>query len=188
MTGVQTCALPISAQPITSAAPTTSGDLTVRRGMPDNAEQIAAFLSERTGQSVSRMDVMMTFGQKSYHVAEGKNAQLQGVMGWTVENLVTRVDEIHLAPNAAVTPLISALVNAIEAGSHELQSEVSFIFLGEGAPAEVAQAFQANGYAPTTLPEIKIPVWREAVEEALSAAKRSILWKQLRQDRVLQPI
>ena len=178
----------VAASSGSTAAPAGASDVTVRRGMPDNAGQIAAFLTARTGKEVSRMDVMMTFGQKSYHIAENKDADLQGVMGWTVENLVTRIDETHLAPGAPVASLVSALVTAIEAGSAELQSEVSFIFLSEETPTDLLRAFQANGYEQTTLPEIKIPVWREAVEEALSVAKRHVLWKQLRQDRVLQPI
>ncbi|MEL6272340.1 MAG: dephospho-CoA kinase, partial [Chloroflexota bacterium] len=51
-----------------AAAPT--GDIVVRRGMPNNAEAIASFITKHGGKEVSRIDVMMSFGEKSYLIAE----------------------------------------------------------------------------------------------------------------------
>ncbi|MEO8395830.1 MAG: dephospho-CoA kinase, partial [Chloroflexota bacterium] len=73
--------------------------IVIRRGMPGNAEAIANFVTQVTHKEVGRMDIMLAFGQKSFHIAYGKNDQVIGLIGWTVENLITRVDEFHISPN-----------------------------------------------------------------------------------------
>jgi dephospho-CoA kinase len=162
--------------------------ISVKRGMPGNAQSIAEFINTSSGKNVSRMDVMMSFGQKSYLVAQDKSSKVIGLMGWTVENLVTRMDEFYTAAGASVESVVHAMVIAIEEASKELQSEVAFFFLPPDAPAAVVKAYGSYGYAPITLKDIKIPAWREAVEETLHAQPSQVLWKQLRKDRVLQPI
>jgi len=41
---------------------------------------------------------MMAFGQKSYLLALDQTDQVLAVMGWQVENLITRADEVFMAP------------------------------------------------------------------------------------------
>lgn len=180
------------AAPAKGQAPEPTADISginVKRGMPGNAQSIAEFIKETSGKDVSRMDVMMAFGQKSFLLAQGAGDKTLTVMGWTVENLVTRVDEFYLAKGAPAPSMVHAMVIALEEASKELQSEVGFVFLPPDTAQDVVTAFNKDGYAPITLPEIKIPVWREAVEETLSDNKQlKVLWKQLRKDRVLQPI
>lgn len=181
-----------SAAPAPPKAPAPAADasgLVIKRGMPSNAAAIAEFIKAMSGREVSRMDVMLAFGQKSYLLAENPNGQLVAVMGWTVENLVTRMDEFYTAPNITTDVTVRVVLEAIEEASKELQSEVAFAFLPKDATADaIISAFQTNGYQPITLPEIKIPAWREAVEESTSGQNVHVLWKQLRKDRVLQPI
>lgn len=191
-TGTLSSAPRPAAQP-TQTSPAVSGTLQVevKRGMPGNADQIARFISTVSGQEVSRMDIMLAFGQKSYLLAQDQNGAPVGLIGWQVENLITRTDEFHLKPGVPPTPVISALVTAIEAASTDLQSEVSFIFLSATTPEPVIQSFLGRGYAVTTVREIKIPAWREAVQEVVNASNESnyrILTKKLREDRVLQPL
>lgn len=163
--------------------------ITVKRGMPNNAQAIADFVSTSTGKSVSRMDIMMSFGQKSFLVAQDSTGKMLAVMGWTVENLVTRVDEFYIAQDATVKAVAHACVLAVEDASKELQSEVGFFFIPPSSPPDTVKTLQANGYGTISLPEIKVPAWREAVEEATRENKQLlILWKQLRKDRVLTPI
>lgn len=159
----------------------------IRRGMPGNAEVIANFITRMSGKPTSRMDVMMAFGQKSYLLAQGDKDQMIGLMGWQVENLITRVDEFYLEPGIKKEPVVQGLVQAVEAASKELQSEVGFVFLPQNTPEDTVQAFTEHGYTPTTVKEIKIPAWREALQEA-SAAGTMIMHKPLRKDRVLKPI
>ncbi len=161
----------------------------VKRGMPSNAELIAKFIGDASGKPVDRMDVMMAFGQKSYLLAQDSTDRVLAVLGWQVENLITRVDEFYLASGAPPAAVVDELVTAIEAASKDLQSEVAYVFLPANAHAETIQTFQKNGYEVTTVEQIKIPAWREAVQEMLSEDKSvQILNKRLREDRVLKPI
>ncbi len=185
-----------TAQPAAPAAATHNDpryfdpktEVVIRRGMPGNAEAIAKFITGVTGKPVGRMDIMLAFGQKSYHIAYGKNDQIIGLIGWTVENLITRIDEFSIVPNVPYDEVIRELVIAIEEASRELQSEVSFIVLpAETAPA-VFQSFVKNGYQYLKLNEVKFPAWREAAHEMIADSNGRALMKQLRADRVMKPI
>lgn len=180
-----------SAAPSEPAAAPSDDGLSIKRGMPGNAQQIADFINANSSRDgVSRMDVMMAFGQKSYLLLQDSGENVVALLGWTVENLVTRMDEFYLKSGVSIPSAIHTVVIAVEEASQELQSEAAFLFLTKDSPAAVTDAFKNDGYAVIeTIKEIKIPIWREAVEETLRAdSERIILWKQLRQDRVLQPI
>ena len=188
-----------SAQSTASATPAPESDpvetisiegMNIRRGKPDNAQQIAEFISANgTKGDVSRMDVMMSFGQKSYLLAQAEDDSVLAILGWTVENLVTSMDEFYVKQGVPVKGAVHALAVAVEEASMELQSEAAFLFLPNSTSADVIAAFKDDGYSGITLKEIKIPIWREAVEESMrNADDQVVLWKQLRQDRVLQPI
>lgn len=163
----------------------TSG-VTVKRGMPNHAATIAQFINRETGKNIDRMEVIMSFGQKSYLVAEAE-ADMVGIIGWQVENLITRVDELYLEDRAETEKIVYALAQSVEEASIELQSEVSFIFLPAGTDPARVSPFKDAGYNETSVKEIKIPAWREAVQEIYSEGM-TILTKKLRQDRVLKPI
>lgn len=168
-------------------SPDTSG-INIKRGMPGNAEQIAQFITQLSGVETSRMDVMMAFGQKSYLIAQDENEQFIGLMGWQVENLITRIDEFYLAAEAPKAKSIHALIQAVEAASKELQSEVGFVFLPVNTPSDTVAAFGAHDYeAIQEISQIKIPAWREALQEVNTQAMM-VMHKKLRNDRVLTPI
>jgi len=162
-------------------------EIIVRRGMPANTELIAAFITQATKRDVSRMDVMMAFGQKSYLLVQDMQGRVVALAGWQVENLITRVDEFYVALDVPREPVVRALVNAVEEASRELQSEVSFVFLPKSTPADIGQSFLGAGYQPMKLDEIKFPAWREAAHELLTSDNIGLM-KQLRADRVMKPI
>jgi hypothetical protein len=182
---VPAAATPAPAAPAVTAMPATITKLGIRRGMPKNAEEIAALLNQSMGKNLSRTDIMMAFGEKSYLLAdvEGKTV---GLAGFQVENLITRVDEFVIVPGAPVAPVSEGLIGAIEEASKELQSEVGFIFLAMNAN-DVAKAFIDQGYELMTLESIKVPAWREAAAES-QPANTQILAKKLRAERVLKPL
>ncbi|MEZ4672428.1 MAG: dephospho-CoA kinase [Anaerolineae bacterium] len=181
-------AAPATAAPV-AAAPAANVTVTIKRGMPTNADVLAEFISKASGNTVSRMDIMMAFGQKSYLLAQDQADRVLAVMGWQVENLITRVDEFYIAPNAPAAAVIESLVTAVEAASKDLQSEVAYFFLPEAVGAQLAPAFEQHGYEVTVVEQIKIPAWREAVQEIITEFKAArIFGKKLREDRVLKPI
>ncbi len=176
--------------PVTQAPPNVPArafNVTIRRGMPGNAEAIAGFITRVSGHAIDRMDIMLAFGQKSYLLALTPDDRLVAVLGWQVENLITRADEFYIESNVPKESVISALISAIEEASHELQSEVGFILLPAEATSDTVQSFARTGYEATTMEQIRVPAWREAVRDSVETNPR-ILSKKLRADRVMKPI
>lgn len=162
-------------------------EINARRGMPSNADAIARFISRLTGRSVSRMDIMIAFGQKSYLIAEEKSSgNIVGVVGWQVENLITRVDEFYIDPNSPREPVIRALLIAMEDAASALKSEVSFIFLSPSSSTELVQSILGNGYQVLRLDDMKFPAWREAAHEMINSGLQGLM-KQIG-DRIMKPI
>lgn len=186
MPAIQPLATPIQPKLESQERPFVGG-VRARRGTPTHAEEIAQFITTYTGRDVSRMDIMLGFGQKSYIMAQSESGGLVGLVGWQVENLITTVDELYVAVDAPRGPTVRALVDAIESSAHDLQSEVSFVFLPATGDPSVRQAFVDSGYSALRVEELTSPAWREAAHEQLKDGVTG-LYKQLRQDRVTRPI
>lgn len=160
--------------------------LDIVRGMAHNADVIARLIQQRTGYEPSRQEVIRAFGEKSYMLAM-VDRKAVGMIGFLVENLVTRVDELFVVKQAPFAPVATALSQAVERASRDLQSEVGYVFLPNDASQEMIQALVQQGYERLELEEIKIPAWREAVRESRPTGTL-ILSKKLRADRVLKPL
>jgi dephospho-CoA kinase len=177
-------------KPIAPIAPPASApdELVIRRGMPKNAEAIAAFIGGVTGRNITRQDVMAVFGPKSYLLCEDKSGAIQAAVGWQVENLITRTDELYLSPTVHRESAIRLLLTAVEDAASQLQSEVSFVFLPQTTGQDILNAILSAGYAPVVLDQIKSLAWREAVREVMDSKPGLIgMMKQLR-DEVRTPI
>ncbi|HML23788.1 MAG TPA: dephospho-CoA kinase [Aggregatilinea sp.] len=177
--------------PRTATAPAEQGKMTITsmdivRGMAHNADVIARLIHQRTGYEPSRQEVIRAFGEKSYMLAMSDSTAV-GMVGFLVENLVTRVDELFVIKDAPFAPVATALSQAVESASRDLQSEVGYVFLPNEASQEMIQALVQQGYERLEMDEIKIPAWREAVRESRPAGT-IILSKKLRADRVLKPL
>ncbi len=176
----------VPAQPAQQSAPQMQiTRLGIRRGMPKNADEIAAMINKALGKRLTRNDIMMAFGEKSYLLAEFEGKTV-GLAGFQVENLITRTDEFVIVPEAPIASVAEGLIGAVEEASKQLQSEVGFMFLPQDAGA-LAQAFVDQGYEKTTLEAIKVPAWREAASESQPPGTQ-ILTKKLRAERVLKPL
>jgi len=55
-------------------------------------------------------------------------------MGWQVENLIARTDEVYLEPTVPFSEAMRALTEEVERASNELQCEVSLMFLPQTLP------------------------------------------------------
>jgi dephospho-CoA kinase len=160
----------------------------VRRGMPSDARIIASFIKYATQGKVahSRSDVIAAFGDKAYMLADYEG-HLAAIAGWKVENLVARVDEMYVAPNAPLDKLAPAMLEAVENASRELQSEAALVFVPPALAKDAAQALAGRGFLPTALDQLRVAAWLEAARESMPPGA-SMLFKKLRDDRVLRPI
>lgn len=156
--------------------------LEIVRGRPVHAELIAGMLQQQLGKQVSRYDILM----KSYMLAMA-GAQPVGLVGFVVDNLVTRCDEFVVVDGAPIAPVVTALVEAIDQASRELQSEVGYIFLPPAASPAMIQALLHAGYEKKELEEIRVPAWREAARESRPSGYQMFA-KKLRAELVLKPL
>jgi dephospho-CoA kinase len=180
--------LPKPKEPLLAAPPrAAAGELLVRRGRPQDADDIARFITRVTHgkKRMTRQDVMASFGEKAYLLIE-RDSRLLGVAGWQVENLVTRIDELYFDSSLPLDRAIPALMQAVETASSELQSEASLLFLPPYLAQHVA-AWRGVGYRPQTIQGLGVRAWQEAAVESMPRGA-SLWFKKLREDRVLRPL
>jgi dephospho-CoA kinase len=170
------------------AAPAGARAVKVRRGKPSDAAVIAEFIKQASGgqRALSRGDVIAAFGEKAYMVADYGD-QLGALAGFKVENLVARVDEVYLLPHVPLEAVAAPLFEAVEEASRQLQCEAALLFFPLAVAPVAAQALAGNGYAPIAPEKLGVDAWREAAKESMPAGT-GLLWKKLREDRVLRPV
>jgi dephospho-CoA kinase len=179
-----------SATPAGAVAPSGAEAKTVkiRRGSPRDAAAIAEFMKQVTNGArvLSRADVIAAFGDKAYMLGDYGD-QLAALAGWKVENLVARVDEFFVGAGAPLDKLAPPLIEAVENASRELQCEAALIFVPLPLAQSAAQALTGNGYAPQAGDKLGVAAWKDAVKESMPP-NTGLLFKKLREDRVLKPI
>jgi dephospho-CoA kinase len=161
--------------------------LDVRRATPESADQIAAYMSQhrRSKRKMTRDDIMAAFGEKAYMLLLS-DEEIIGLLGWQVENLITRVDDVMLNEGLALQNGLEALMSFVEDSSKELQSEAALLFL----PPSLAQhenLWGSLGYQARTVKDLQVKAWQNAVMESMPPGT-VLLFKQLRKDRVLRPM
>ena len=178
----------IDTQPTITKIPTTSsGEFSVKRGKPKHSSDIAELVTRlsRGKRKMTAEDVMEGFGDKAYMLLQ-LDGKLVGMAGWQVENLVTRTTDIFLEEHVNSQKALETLIKEVERASSELQSEASLIFpMNELAAQE--ELWKQLGYEKRTPETLGVQAWQESASESLSAGSM-LLFKQLRQDRVLRPI
>jgi dephospho-CoA kinase len=167
-------------------APVTRGEPAIRRGRPNDADLIASFLNRtrKPAKPLTRGDIMAAFGQKAYFLLE-QDGDVIGAIGWRVDNLVTRADEIVLTKEAPVDNSLRMLIAAMESASAELQSEAALIFSDPNLAK--AGAWKTAGYSQTIIKNLGVKAWQDAAEES-EVAGTTLLFKRLREDRIMRPI
>lgn len=166
---------------------TASGEFSVQRGKPRDSSAIAELITRlsKGNRKMTADDVMESFGDKAYMLLQ-LDGKLIGLVGWQVENLVTRTTDIFLEGHVNPQRALEALIKEVESASGDLQSEASFIFpMNELAAQE--DLWKQLGYEKRTPETLGVQAWQESASESL-AAGGVLLFKQLRQDRVLRPI
>ena len=191
-------AAPAAPEPAQPPAPGAEGEraqagagakaVKVRRGKPSDAAVIAEFIKRASdGQrALSRGEVIAAFGDKAYMLAEYGD-QMGALAGFKVENLVARVDEVYLLPHVPLEAVAAPLFEAVEEASRQLQCEAALLFFPLAVAPAAAQALAGSGYAPIAPEKLGVDAWREAAKESMPAGT-GLLWKKLREDRVLRPV
>ncbi len=161
------------------------GVFSVKRGLPKNAEAIAALMTRLGNVEMNAGGVMEAFGEKAFFILVS-DAKLVGLAGWQVENLVTRT--VDLCINADIAPKdgYKTLIEEIEKASKSLQSEASLLFL-RGDVAKSEEFWKTLGYEKRTPESLGVQAWKDSAKEKLTPDK-TLFFKQLRVDRVLRPI
>jgi dephospho-CoA kinase len=162
-------------------------ELSVERAGPQQAEQIAEFITRLSldQYKLERADVMAMFGEKAFLLLKDKE-KLVGLVGWQVENLVARTDEVWLEPGLPLSDSLRFLITEVEEASKELQSEASLVYV-KPEYAKAVDVWSRLGYEVRTPKSLNVNAWREAAEESF-VEDAVMLFKQLRVDRVLRPI
>jgi len=167
--------------------PAAAGELFVQRAGPGEAAEIAAFITEVSDgkQAMTSADVMAAFGEKAFLLLKDSD-ELVGILGWQVENLVTRVDDVFIAEGVDLARGVEAMIEEVESASEELQCEAALIFLSPEL-AQSVDVWQQLGYEARTVKDLNVRAWQEAAMESMPAGT-VLYFKQLRKDRVLRPV
>lgn len=175
------------AVPTSQPGDTFKGPLSVGRGKPRQAADIAEFLNRlrKDGRRLTATDIMNAFGEKAFILLQ-TGTTLVGALGWQVENLVARTIDIVLDPIVPNTQAIPALVQEMEQASRDLQCEASLVFVPKSLAAQ-EPVWRGLGYEPRTQQTLGVLAWQEAAIES-QPANTIIYFKQLRIDRVMRPI
>jgi len=165
----------------------SDGELSVQRGRPRDSANIAALITRlaKGTRPQTQDDIMAAFGEKAFLLLLA-DKQLVGLVGWQVENLVARTTDLYIESGIPIERALKILVTEVERASQDLQCEASLFFL---PPQLVGQEsiWQGLGYARRTPQTLGVQAWRDAAIES-QPPNTVLLFKQLRQDRVLRPI
>lgn len=163
------------------------GVLLVEKARPRHAAEIAALISRLSDGRAKPTDedIMAAFGEKAFLFLKLDGTPV-GVVGWQVENLVERTDDVYIDPKQPLSQAMQALLTEIETTSRDLQCEVALLFL----PPELTsqeEVWTSLGYEMCTVESLGVRAWQEAAQETMGKGE-AMLFKQLRKDRVLRPI
>lgn len=163
------------------------GELTVKRGNPSNAQEIAELYNRLSsgGKKMSRVDVVEAFGEKAFLVLRA-GEKVVGLIGWQVENLVARTTDLIFDPALKLVKAVPLLVDEMERASKELQCEASLLFITPSLASE-QKIWIDMGYEHRSPQTLSVMAWQEAARESMPPGS-VLFFKQLRTDRILRPI
>jgi dephospho-CoA kinase len=163
------------------------GELAVQRGRPRDSANIAALINRLSGgtRQPTADEIMAAFGEKAFLLLTADSSPV-GLAGWQVENLVARTTDLYIDSVIPLEQAIKTLITEVERASQDLQCEASLLFL---LPQQATQeaVWKELGYSRRTPQTLGVQAWRDAALES-QPPNTILLFKQLRQDRVLRPI
>jgi len=157
------------------------------RGKPQDALKIAKLINKsiKPKKEISDKDIKATFGELAYLLIKN-GEEIIGILGWQVENLVSKTIEIILDQDFSPIEILPKMIKAMEDESIKLQCEIALIFATEDM-AKYPEIWSKLGYAIASEKSFKIKAWQEALSE-FKRPNTVIYFKQLREERVLKPM
>jgi dephospho-CoA kinase len=179
--------VPSTEDALLSEAATEAGEAKVMRARPQEADEVASAITKLSAgiRTITRDDVMASFGDKAFLLLRVNN-EVRALVGWKVENLVARTDDVYIDKNLPFLDSLRIMMTEVEKASRELQCEISLLFL----PMKLANsesALNSLGYNRRTVGSLGVRAWEDAALESMPEGS-VMLFKQLRQDRVLKPV
>ena len=113
--------------------------------------------------------------------------RLVGLLGWKVENLVARVVDMYVLDEIPPEEGLKKALAYVERNAQELQCEVMLVFVPPALYHRTQEVWRTLGYQPRRIEDLQVPAWQEAARESQPEGT-ALLFKQLRKDRVLQPL
>jgi dephospho-CoA kinase len=177
----------VKTEPLKPISPAVQGQMMVEKARPRHAAEIAALINRLSNgqRALKSEDIMAAFGEKAFLFLKVDNRTV-GLVGWQVENLVARTDDVYLEPGLSLPAAMRALLTTVESTSRDLQCEATLLFLPEPL-AQQAEVWRNLGYEARTVQTLGVRAWQEAAQETMGAGE-SMYFKQLRKDRVLRPV
>jgi dephospho-CoA kinase len=174
-------------RPLKPLTPAAKGELVVEKARPGHAAEIAALINRLSNgqQALKSEDIMAAFGEKAFLFLKIDNRPV-GLVGWQVENLVARTDDVYLEAGLLLPAAMQALLTTVENTSRDLQCEAALLFLPDPL-AQRAEVWRNLGYEARTVQTLGVRAWQEAARETMGEGE-SMYFKQLRKDRVLRPV
>jgi dephospho-CoA kinase len=178
---------PVVDQPPVKAVSTIEGELTIEKGRSRHAEEIASLFTRLSHdhRSFTAEDILNAFGEKAFLLLE-LDHKLVGLIGWQVENLVARTTDIYLDPSIPVSAGLPPLLNEMEHSAKDLQCEASLIFIPPDQMKNYA-IWKKLGYELSSPTSLLVQAWQEAAIDS-TVPDTVMLFKQLREERILRPI
>ena len=114
---------------------------------------------------MKRTDLLMALGERSYFIGQ-VGAQISAVMGWNIDDLVGRVDEVYLYPLEEGLVTGTAVLEEIEGSAKKHIAEAILAYLPDDTPDTVAQLFAQHSYQTRDALPTKLPRnWQRAITE-----------------------
>jgi dephospho-CoA kinase len=163
------------------------GVMLVEKARPRHAAEIAALINRFSDGRAKPTDedIMAAFGEKAFLFLKLDGSPV-GVVGWQVENLVERTDDVYIDPSQPLSKAMQTLLTEIETTSRNLQCEIALLFL----PTELTsqeEVWTSLGYEMCTVESLGVRAWQDAAQETMGKGE-AMFFKQLRKDRVLRPV
>jgi dephospho-CoA kinase len=177
-----------AAEPVeTPSRPALGGDITVRRARPSDIPSILLLIQRSSGGAVKikRAELLEALSERSYFIGQS-GSDISTVVGWNVDNLVGRIDQIYIYPLEATETTGRAVLGEVEESADRHICEAILAFPSRSTPDAIYRLFTQLGYSPADKDNLP-RTWQMAVDES-QPEDTFILLKVLRERPVTQPM